>query len=116
MTGRLDEGRLRDQAVSRHPALYADIAHGWVAALPAAAARIRAAGAEELPAALHELRSGAVHVGLPALAAGLAALEQRAERGEAPAPGEVDDVLALAAGSAEDLARWWSESGAAPGG
>ena len=116
MTGRLDEGRLRDQAASRHPGLYADIARSWVAALPGAAARIRAAGDEELPAALHELRSGAVHVGLPALAADLAALEQRAGRGDAPAPEEVDAVLALAAGSADDLVRWWSESGAAPGG
>ena len=116
MTGRLDEGRLNDQAASRHPALYADIARGWVAALPAASARIRAAGAEELPAALHELRSGAVHVGLPALAAELAALEQRAERGDTPAPGEVDGVLALAAACAEDLARWWSGSGAEAGG
>jgi hypothetical protein len=116
VTGRLDEARLRDQATSRHPGLYAEIARGWVAALPAAAARIRAAGAGELPAALHELRSGAVHVGLPALAAGLAALEQRAERGDAPAPAEVEAVLALAAGSAEDLTRWWSRSGAAHGG
>ena len=74
-----------------------------MAALPAAAARIRAAGPSELPAALHELRSGAVHVGLPALAVGLAALEQRAERGEAPAPEEVEAVLALTAGTAEDL-------------
>ncbi len=116
MTGRLDEGRLREQAASRHPALYADIARGWIAALPGATARIRAADAGDLPAALHELRSGAVHVGLPALAAGLAALEQRAEGGGSPAPAELDAVLDLAARSADDLARWWSSAEAAPGG
>src|SRR5262245_29665347 len=116
MTGRLDEGRLGDQAASNHPGLYADIARGWVAALPGATARIRAADAGDLPAALHELRSGAVHVGLPAVAAALAGLEQRAEGGDTPAPAEVDAVLDLAARSADDLARWWSAAEAAPGG
>ena len=75
MTGRLDEGRLRDQAASPRPGLYADIARGWIAAL-----------------------------------------EQRAERGDAPAPAEVEAALDLAARSAGDLARWWSGAGAAPGG
>jgi HPt (histidine-containing phosphotransfer) domain-containing protein len=113
VTGRLDEDRLRDQAASPRPGLYAGIARGWVAALPATADRIRAADAGALPRALHELRSGAVAVGLPALAGALAALEQRAERGDAPAPGELDDALDLAARSAEDLARWWSAAPAA---
>ena len=116
MTDRLDEGRLRDQAASARPGLYADIARGWIAALPAAAAGIRAADASALPRALHELRSGAVAVGLPALAGALAALEQRAERGDGPAPAEVEAALGLAVRSAEDLARWWSAAGAAPGG
>ncbi|MGE0029140.1 MAG: Hpt domain-containing protein [Thermoleophilia bacterium] len=114
MTRRLDEARLREQAATNHPGLYAGIARDWAAALPAAADRIRAADPAELPAALHELRSGAVAVGLPALAAALAALEQRAERGDAPAAEEVDAALDLAAGSAAELTAWWAGSGAAP--
>jgi HPt (histidine-containing phosphotransfer) domain-containing protein len=116
VTGRLDEGRLRAQAASPRPVLYAGIARGWIAALPAAAAGIRAADPGTLPRALHELRSGAVAVGLPALAGALAALEQRAERGDPPAPAEVETVLDLAARSADDLAGWWAQAGAAPGG
>jgi HPt (histidine-containing phosphotransfer) domain-containing protein len=116
VTARLDEDRLRDQAASPRPGLYADIARGWIAALPAAADRIRAADAGALPRALHELRSGAVAVGLPALAGALAALEQRAERGDAPAPPDLDAALDLAARSADELARWWSAAGAARGG
>lgn len=108
MTVRLDDGRLHEQASSRHPGLYADIARGWVAALPAAADRIRGADPAELPAALHELRSGAVPVGLPGLAAALAALEQRAERGDPPSPAEIDDVLGLAERSGAALERWWA--------
>lgn len=109
MTSRLDESRLRDQAASRHPGLYADIARRWVAALPAAASRIREAGAGDLAAALHELRSGAVPVGLLALAAALAALEQLAERGDPPSPAEIDDVLGLAERSGAALERWWAD-------
>jgi len=109
VTARLDEDRLREQAGSRHPGLYAEIARTWVAALPAAASRIREAGPDDLPAALHELRSGAVPVGLPALAAELAALEQRAERGDPPAPEEVDDALRLAERSAAAVERWWAD-------
>ncbi len=75
VTGRLDEARLREQATSRHPGLHAGIARDWVAALPDAAGRIRDAGPDALPGALHELRSGAVPVGLPALAEALAVLE-----------------------------------------
>jgi hypothetical protein len=116
VTARLDEARLREQAASPRPQLYADIARGWIAALPAAADGIRAADAAALPRALHELRSGAVAVGLPALAGALAALEQRAERGDPPAPPELDAVLDLAARSADDLGRWWSAAGASPGG
>jgi hypothetical protein len=55
-------------------------------------------------------------VGLPALAGALAALEQRAERGDPPSPAEVDAVLDLAARSADDLGGWWSAAGASPGG
>ena len=116
MAGRLDEARLREQAASPHPELFAGIARAWVAALPGAAARIRAAagGDGELPGALHELRSGAVAVGLPELAGALAAIEQRAERGEAPGPGEIDAVLDLAGRSAGALERWWGGRGDAP--
>ncbi len=114
MSDRLDEARLREQATSRHPGLHAGIARDWVAALPAAADRIRAAGPTELPGALHELRSGAVPVGLPALAEALAGLEQRAGRGDPPAAEELDAALDLAAGSAAELTRWWAGSGAAP--
>lgn len=114
MTGRLDEARLREQAATTHPELYAGIARGWAAALPAAADRIRAADPAELPAALHELRSGAVAVGLPALAAALAALEQRAERGHAPGAGEVEAALDLAAACAAELTAWWAGSATAP--
>jgi hypothetical protein len=111
---RLDEDRLREQAASRHPGLYADIARGWVAALPAAAARIREAGANDLPAALHELRSGAVPVGLSGLAGALAALEQRAERGDPPSRAEIDDALGLAERSGAALERWWADRSGSP--
>jgi hypothetical protein len=105
----LDEARLREQAVSRHPGLFADIARGWVADLPVASARIRQAGADDLPAALHELRSRAVPVGLSGVAGALAALEQRAERGDPPSPGEIDEALALAERSGAALDRWWGD-------
>jgi hypothetical protein len=106
--GLLDQARLAEQAGSRHPELYAGIARDWVAALPGAAARIRAAAPDELPAALHELRSGAVAVGLPGLAGALATLEQRAEAGAETDPAAVDAVLALAERAARSLERWWA--------
>jgi hypothetical protein len=110
VTDLLDERRLREQAGSPRPELFAGIARQWVAALPGASARIRAAGDGELPAALHELRSGAVAVGLPELAGVLAAVEQRAERGAAPDPGELEAALALAERSAAALGRWWADA------
>jgi hypothetical protein len=104
----LDRRRLREQAGSQRPELYTGIARGWIDALPGALARIRAAGPAELPGALHELRSGAVAVGLAGLAAELAAVEQEAERGAAVAPERLDAVLALAERGAAALGEWWS--------
>jgi hypothetical protein len=109
--GLLDEGRLREQAGSPRPELFSGIARQWVAALPETSARIRAAGADELPAALHQLRSGAVAVGLPRLAGALAAIEQRMERGAALGPGELEGALGLAERSAAALDEWWASPG-----
>lgn len=105
----LNEERLAAQADGREPALFARIARDWAAAVPAASARIRAAGADDLPAALHELRSGAVATGLVALPAELARIEQAAERGRAPGAGEIEAALDLARRSAAALAAWWDE-------
>jgi hypothetical protein len=104
----LDEGRLTEQAAAPRPGLYADIARGWVAALPRHADRIRAASPEELPSALHELRSGAVVVGLKGLAGALAAVEQRAGRGEAIGDDERAALLDLAGRASDELGRWWA--------
>ena len=108
VTDLLDERRLREQARSPRPELFSGIARQWIAALPGASARIRAADPGELPAALHELRSGAVTVGLAELAGTLAAIEQRVERGAAPEPGELEAALGLAERSAAALGRWWA--------
>ncbi len=107
----LNEARLAEQAAAPRPGLYSGIARGWVRALPAAADRIRQAGVAELPAALHELRSGAVAVGLAGLAAELAQIEQLAEAGRPPRPGELDAAIALAERSAEALGAWWDAAG-----
>lgn len=112
--GLLDEGRLAEQAAAPRPGLYADIARSWIAALPRHADRIRAAPPDELPPALHELRSGAVAVGLKGLAGALAAVEQRAEGGETITAAERESLLDLAARAADELGRWWA--GRAPGG
>lgn len=103
----LNQTRLAEQAGAPRPGLHAGIARDWIAALPAALARIRAASAADLPAALHELRSGAVAVGLADLPAVLARIEQAAEAGRPPAAGELDAAAALAERSAGDLAGWW---------
>lgn len=89
------------------PELYSGIARGWIAALPAAAERIRAAGPKELPAALHESRSGAVAVGLAELPAVLAGIEQEAEAGRPPGTAALEDSIALAERSAAALGAWW---------
>lgn len=115
----LDDRRLREQAGAPHPGLHRGIAVGWIAALPAAAGRIREARAGDLPAALHELRSGAVAVGLPALAGVLAAIEQGVEGGRPVAARELEDALALAERSAAALEGFWATAAAAqsdPGG
>lgn len=104
----LDERRLREQAGARHPGLHRDIARRWIADLPDAAGRIRAAGRDELPAALHELRSGAVAVGLTALPGVLARIEQAVEAGRPASPGELVDALALARRSADALDDFWA--------
>lgn len=108
----LDERRLREQAGARHPGLHRDIALGWIAELPAAGDRIRGASAGNLPAALHELRSGAVAVGLVALPAVLAAIEQGVEHGRPASPAELGDALALARRSAGALDRFWAGAAA----
>jgi hypothetical protein len=110
VTGPLDERRLREQAESPQPQLFSGIARQWVSALPDALARIRTAGPSDLPAALHELRSGAVAVGLAELPGTLAAIEQRAERGEPVDPMELDAALAQAERAAAALERWWASS------
>ncbi len=107
MTALLNEERLAEQAGAPRPHLYSGIARCWIAALPDAAARVRAAAAADLPGALHELRSGAVAVGLAQLPATLAAIEQAAEAGRPPAPADLDAALALAERSAEALGEWW---------
>lgn len=107
----LDETRLQAFAQAPEPVVYARMARDWVAGFPALAAAIRHASPEELPEALHELRSGAVAVGLPSLAVTLAVIEQRAESGTPPAPGEIDAALALADRSAEALTAWWDRTG-----
>ena len=119
MSALLNEERLAEQAAAPRPDLFSGIARDWAAAVPAAAARIRGASAGDLPGALHELRSGAVAVGLAELPAVLAGIEQAAEAGTPPAPDALDDALALAGRSAAALAAWWegrlSPGGAAPG-
>lgn len=107
----LDESRLEALAQSPEPVVFARIARDWVSDFPAKAAAIRHATPDELPEALHELRSGAVAVGLPSLALTLAGIEQRAESGTPPAPGELDAALALADRSAEALTAWWDRTG-----
>lgn len=107
VTALLNETRLAEQAGAPRPHLYSGIARGWIAALPAAVARVRAAAAPDLPGVLHELRSGAVAVGLAQLPATLAAIEQAAEAGHPPEPAVLDDALALAERSAEALGEWW---------
>ncbi|MFN8121579.1 MAG: hypothetical protein U0237_04025 [Thermoleophilia bacterium] len=107
----LDEPRLAAFAGSPEPVVFARIARDWAASVPAHRAAIRDADGEALPEALHELRSGAVAVGLPLLAATLAGIEQRAERGTPPAAGEIDAALALADRSAAELLAWWDRAG-----
>jgi hypothetical protein len=107
MTALLNEARLAEQAAAPRPGLFAGIARGWIDALPGASARIRAAAPAELPAALHELRSGAVAVGLAELPAALAAAEQAAEAGRPPGDAGLDRLIALAERSAGALGAWW---------
>lgn len=108
----LNEARLRGFAEAPDPVVFARIARDWVADLPARAAAVRAAvGTPDLPDALHRLRSGAVAVGLPALAATLAGIEQRAEAGSPPASGELDAALGQAGEAAAALTAWWDRTG-----
>ena len=107
MSRLLNEERLAEHASAPVPELFAGIARDWAAGVPAATARIREAPAEDLPAALHELRSGAVAVGLAELPAVLAGIEQAAEAGRPPEPRALDAALALAGRSAAALAAWW---------
>lgn len=108
----LNAPRLREFADAPDPAVFVRIARDWVARVPARAAAVRAAvGTADLPDALHQLRSGAVAVGLPALAATLAGIEQRVEAGTPPAPGELDAALTLADEAAAALTAWWDRTG-----
>jgi hypothetical protein len=107
MAALLNEERLAEQAGATRPGLFAGIARGWIDALPGAAARIRAATPADLPGALHELRSGAVAVGLSELPAALAAVEQAAEAGRPPDGAALDGLIALAGRSAAALGAWW---------
>lgn len=111
MRALLNEERLAEQAGAARPGIFAAIARDWIAALPGAAARIRAAAPSELPAALHELRSGAVAVGLAELPAALAAVEQAAEGGRPPDPAALDRLMGLAGRSAAALGGWWDAAG-----
>lgn len=107
----LDEPRLAAFAASPEPIVFARIARGWAGSVPGHAIAIRGADAAALPEALHELRSGAVAVGLPLLAAMLAGIEQRAEAGRPPGPGEIDAALELAHSAAVALTAWWDRTG-----
>jgi hypothetical protein len=107
----LDEARLRGFADAPEPIVFARIARDWVNALPEAAARVRGAAPPDRPRELHELRSGAVAVGLPRLASVLAGIEQRAETGTPPAAGEIEAALALAEDAADALDAWWERTG-----
>lgn len=107
MPALLNAARLAEQAAAPRPDLYSGIARGWIAALPAAAGRIRGAEPADLPAALHELRSGAVVVGLAELPAVLAGIEQEAEAGRPPGRAALEEALALAERSAAALGDWW---------
>lgn len=111
----LNDARLTEQAGAERPQLFAGIARGWIEDLPRALDRIRAAAPSELPAALHELRSGAVAVGLAELPAVLAALEQATEAGRLPEAAAIERALALAVRSADALdARWGAAARGAP--
>lgn len=110
MAALLNQERLAEQAGAARAGLFAGIARGWIDALPGAAARIRAAAPAELPAALHELRSGAVAVGLAELPAALAAVEQAAEAGRPPDTAGLDRLMALAGRSADALGAWWDSA------
>ncbi|WP_217914838.1 hypothetical protein [Miltoncostaea marina] len=110
----LDDGRLREQAGAPHPELHSGIARDWIAGVPAAVERIRAARGEDLAAALHELRSGAVAVGLRRLPAELAAVEQAVERGDPAAEAGLPAALELAGRSAAALDAWWDAAGTPP--
>lgn len=107
----LNTPRLREHASGHGPSLFAGMAREWVASVPGALARIRTAAPDELPGALHELRSGAVAVGLTALPAALAAVEQGAEAGEAVSSQELDALALLAERSCRALEEWWRDSG-----
>jgi hypothetical protein len=105
--GLLNEERLAEQAGAPRPGLFGGIARDWIDALPGAAVRIRTAAPDRLPAALHELRSGAVAVGLTDLPAALARVEQAAQAGRPPDAAGLERLLALAARSADALGAWW---------
>ncbi|MFN8110502.1 MAG: hypothetical protein U0Y82_11765 [Thermoleophilia bacterium] len=103
----LDLRRLEEFASGREPALFAGIASTWARRLPAHERALRDAAPKELPERLHELRSGAVAIGLPRLADVLAGIEQKAEAGIPPAGPDIDAAMALAERSAEEIMNWW---------
>ena len=108
----LDERRLREQSGAPRPELFRDIARRWIADVPDAVGRIRGAPPRDLAAALHELRSGAVAVGLTELPGALAAIEQGVERGRPAEPDDLAAALALAERSAAALGHFWEAAAA----
>jgi hypothetical protein len=93
--------------------VFRDIGRDWAAGLEARLAALSETPPADMPAALHELRSGATAIGMPALAARAAALEQAAEGGRPPSPGELAELGDLARRSALALLAWW-ETAAGP--
>jgi hypothetical protein len=105
----LDHPRLRGHA--RTPggaAVFAGIARDWARTLEDRLAALSAAAPAELPDLLHQLRSTATAIGLPSLCGRAAELEQAAERGRPPSPGELEELARLARHSAAEVLAWWA--------
>jgi HPt (histidine-containing phosphotransfer) domain-containing protein len=107
----LDHRRLRELTAPPARDVFGPAARAWIAAVPDGLDRIRRASGDGLPAALHEMRSGAVAVGARALAAALAEAEQRIAAGGALDDDDRARLEHLAARTTSALDAWWEGAG-----